>query len=122
MNQDETKTGTKTGDDFVQENGTEQKKFDFKESVNMKIQEASDLNDTTKRAKNGPVEVVKLCSLYKPLLRRFRGFFKQYFEKEIAKHSTSQHWDKDCLYSHFRKFMRVKLRVPECLLTDECVF
>ena len=63
--------------------------------------------------------VVKLCALYKPLLRRFRSYFRESFEKQQAPSSTYQHWTEDQYIMNCKHFMRYQLKVSEDLLTDD---
>ena len=53
--------------------------------------------------------VVKLCALYKPLLRRFRSYFRESFEKQQAPSSTYQHWTEEQYIKNCKHFMRYQL-------------
>ena len=59
---------------------------------------------------------VKVCSLFKPLLRRFRSFFRNKFDQG-RKISLYQHWKPEGFLSHIRKFMR-SMHLPEALMDE----
>ena len=68
------------------------------------------------QATSGKVHVVKVCSLFKPLLRRFRSFFRTKFDQG-RKISLYQHWKPETFVLHTKKFMK-SLGVPDALMDE----
>ena len=60
--------------------------------------------------------VIKVCSLFKPLLRRFRSFFRTKFDQG-RKISLYQHWKPEGYINHTRKFMK-SMQFPETLMDE----
>ena len=55
--------------------------------------------------------IVKLCALYKPILRRFRAFMRKKFDRK-RRPSLYQHWSTDVYMSQVRTFMVDILSLP----------
>ena len=66
--------------------------------------------------KTSKLHVVKVCSLFKPLLRRFRSFFRTKFDQG-RKISLYQHWKPEGYINHTRKFMK-SMQFPEALMDE----
>lgn len=78
-----------------------------------------DQDTPKKRAKAPRGLVVKLCALYKPILRRFKAYFRSMFENLCSRSSTYQHWGIDVFIKEVRIFMKEELQAPEALLEYE---
>ena len=63
---------------------------------------------------------VKIDSLYKPILRRFRCHFRSKFDLHHNK-KLYQHWSTETYMTNVRKFMTNDLRLPAALLDQENV-
>ena len=68
------------------------------------------------QATSGKVHVVKVCSLFKPLLRRFRSFFRTKFDQG-RKISLYQHWKPETFVLHTKKYMK-SLGIPDALMDE----
>ena len=55
--------------------------------------------------------VAKLCALYKPILRRFRGYLRKKFDQKRGP-STYQHWKSDVYIRQVHFFMTTSLGLP----------
>ena len=53
------------------------------------------------------------------MLRRFRSYFRESFERHQAPSSTYQHWTEDQFINQCYEFMKCKLQAPKDLLTHE---
>ena len=77
----------------------------------------------TKEAKEGPVDTngirpVKLDAIYKPLLRRFRYYFRAKFDEGRNKRAYL-YWSTQDSIDHIVKFMTQKLALPAALMDEE---
>ena len=81
--------------------------------------DCSEIDKVVQASLQGSKVVVKLCSLYKPILRRFRSYFRESFERHQATSSSYQHWTEHQFKINCREFMRCKLKLPEDLLTHQ---
>ena len=61
------------------------------------------------------MKVNALCSLYKPILRRFRAFLRKEFDQNRGP-SLYQHWKPNVYMSEVLTYMVKKLHLPEELL------
>ena len=87
------------------------------ESIKLTKSQASPLISVDKdQATSEKVHVVKVCSLFKPLLRRFRSFFRTKFDQG-RKISLYQHWKPEGFVLHTKKFMK-SLKVPDALMDE----
>ena len=66
------------------------------------------------------MKVNALCSLYKPILRRFRAFLREEFDQNRGP-SIYQHWKPDVYMSEVLKYMVNKLHLPEALLDTKSI-
>ena len=79
----------------------------------------SDAERTCTNETKGDVKAhsVKVCTLFKPLLRRFRSFLRTKFDKG-RKPSVYQHWDESAYLDNVRAFMN-ELRLPSELIDHD---
>ena len=79
----------------------------------------SDAERTCTNETKGDVKAnsVKVCTLFKPLLRRFRSFLRTKFDKG-RKPSVYQHWDEITYLDNVRAFMN-ELKLPPELVDHE---
>ena len=72
--------------------------------------------DTAQAALNPPNKVlsVKLDAVYKPILRRFRGYFRDRFDRSQNKKSYI-HWTTDTYIENVTAFIQEDLKLPDAL-------
>ena len=67
-----------------------------------------------------PLVSIKLDSLYKPILRRFRSYFRSVFDLSHNP-KTYQHWSNDSFLIKVREHCTYYLKLPEELLDEESI-
>ena len=60
---------------------------------------------------------IKVCTLYKPILRRFRSYLRTKFDKG-RKPSIYQHWTEEIYFENVRIFMN-DLKMPQELMDED---
>ena len=60
---------------------------------------------------------IKVCTLYKPILRRFRSYLRTKFDKG-RKPSIYQHWTEELYFENVRIFMN-ELQMPQELMDQD---
>ena len=60
---------------------------------------------------------IKVCTLYKPILRRFRSYLRTKFDKG-RKPSIYQHWTEEIYFENVRIFMN-DLKMPQELMNED---
>ena len=73
--------------------------------------------DVIKIQAHVPCLSVKLDAVYKPILRRFRGYFRDKFDSVHSKKSY-MHWTTENYLTHIRGFLKDELLLPDELMTD----
>ena len=73
--------------------------------------------DVIKIQSHVPCLSVKLDAVYKPILRRFRGYFRDRFDNVHSKKSY-MHWTTENYIQQIRAFMVDELALPEPLMCD----
>ena len=74
------------------------------------------MGSSAQTAVDPPAKVpsVKLDAVYKPILRRFRGYFRDKFDQSQNKRSYI-HWNIDTYVLNVTKFMKSDLKLPDAL-------
>ena len=66
---------------------------------------------------NIQMHAIKVCTLYKPILRRFRSYLRTKFDKG-RKPSIYQHWTEEIYFENVRIFMN-DLKMPQELMDQD---
>lgn len=79
-----------------------------------------DANELIQTTYVAPVPSVKLDSLYKPILRRFRAYFRSKFDL-LHNPNTYQHWTNEGYIHKVRVFCTEQLKLPEAIMDHQSI-
>ena len=111
----ESKVGDKIGqtklDEIVREVSLNEKQIS---------QQAKDNDQPEFITKHPSLHLIKLDTLYKPILRRFRDFFRAKFGENYSKRAF-QKWSSVQYLNNVRAFMKNRLKLPDDLMDERSV-